>query len=134
MDTVKEILASDFERNGSTYYEVQPYEEVRLGGTPWVVYHQGDEEQTATVNPKGELHLIGPRDWTVRCVSDAPAYADVMSLIVQYAMARLVADTTVPTKSQLDSFAIVAGHEWDKQDVHRLEGEIAAALRRAGLK
>lgn len=63
---VKEVFATDDDRDGRTYYEVQPYEEVRLAGTPWVVYHQGDEEQTVTIDRSGELRLLGPNDWTVR--------------------------------------------------------------------
>lgn len=65
MEKIQELLATDSERNGRTYYEVPPYQELRLAGTPWIVYHEGDEEQTATVDQAGELKVRGPHDWTV---------------------------------------------------------------------
>jgi hypothetical protein len=65
--------------------------------------------------------------------ADVPTRDEVMSLISQYAAARLIANTTVPTKNQREVAAIVAGHERDEREVARLWAEIAAALTRAGL-
>lgn len=61
----------------------------------------------------------------------APTRNEVMSLIHQYALARIVANASVPTKSQSES---TSWHERDEQEVARLEAEIAAALIAAGLK
>ena len=63
----------------------------------------------------------------------APTHAEVMTLISEYVAARLIANATVPTKSQRDVPSIVAGHERDEREVARLRAEIAAALTRAGL-
>jgi hypothetical protein len=69
-DAVKELLSIDHDST-RLYYEVQPYDEVRLAGTPWIVYHQGDEEQHATVDRNGQLNVHGPHGWIVR--HEAPA-------------------------------------------------------------
>lgn len=66
--------------------------------------------------------------------ADGPTRADLMSLIYQYALARLMANASVPTKGQRTVSAIVAGHERDEREVARLEAEITDALVRAGLK
>lgn len=63
-----------------------------------------------------------------------PTHAEIMSLIYRYALARLMANASVPTRGQRKVAVIVAGHERDEREVARLEDEIAAALTKAGLK
>jgi hypothetical protein len=65
--------------------------------------------------------------------ADSPSRAEVMALIHRYALARLAANTSVPSRSQRENATCVAWHERDEAEVRRLEAEIANALTRAGL-
>lgn len=71
-------------------FEVEPYEEFPVPGTPFVVYHQGDEESTARLGEDGSLHLYGGPDWTVRL---APPPAVTTTLTQQ--ITALVSDPNV---------------------------------------
>ncbi len=86
-----------------------------------VVYREVQPQQVAEFGQQ----LLG--------LAGAPTRAEIMALIGEYAVARLIANTTVPTKSQREVPAIVAGHERDEREVARLEKAIAAALTKAGL-
>lgn len=55
-------------------------------------------------------------------------HADVMSLVRQYALARITQNATVPTKRQSRNVTIVALHELECQAVGRLEQAISDAL------
>jgi hypothetical protein len=87
-----------------------------------MVYREVTPQQVATYGQQ-LLSLTG-----------APTHAELMSLIYRYALARIMANASVPTKSQREVAAIVAGHERDEREVARLETEIATALGRSGLK
>lgn len=90
--------------------------------TAGMVYREVQPQQIATFGQQ-LLGLVG-----------APTRAHIMSLVHQYALARIMANVSVPTKSQREVDAIVAGHERDEREVARLEAELDAALTRAGLK
>lgn len=52
--------------------EIQPYEQTRVNGTPFVVYHQGDEESFVHVQDDGSVRLCGPSDWVVSVAPPEP--------------------------------------------------------------
>jgi hypothetical protein len=52
-------------RHGRTF-KVQPQESVRVPGTPFVVWHCGNSDATATILSDGALDLDGARNWIVR--------------------------------------------------------------------
>ncbi len=56
----------------SQEYEIEPYEETPIPGTPFVVYHQGSEESTAFVEDDGSLRLYAGDDWIVRLAPEGP--------------------------------------------------------------
>lgn len=45
--------------------EIQPYEETRVNGTPFVVYHRGDEESFVHIQDDGSIRLGSGPDWMV---------------------------------------------------------------------
>lgn len=45
--------------------EIQPYEETTVDGTPFVVYHQFDEESYVHVQDDGSIRLCSGPDWVV---------------------------------------------------------------------
>lgn len=49
---------------------IEPYTDTPVPGTPFTVYHQGDEEAPVFVDPDGALRLYGGPDWTVRLSGD----------------------------------------------------------------
>jgi hypothetical protein len=87
-----------------------------------MVYRRVEPQQVATFGQ----HLIA--------LAGAPGRDEIMSLIQQYALARIMANASVPTKRGREVDAIVASHERDEREVARLSSEIAAALAKAGLK
>lgn len=63
--------------------------------------------------------------------AERPTKAAVMSLVRQYALARITANATVPSRGA--SATVVDLHARDVAEVQRLENAIAAALLAAGV-
>jgi alkylhydroperoxidase family enzyme len=64
-----------------------------------------------------------------------PTADEIMSLVQQYALARIMENASVPTRRQRDSDFCVASHERARRESERVDAEIRralAALERAG--
>lgn len=51
---------------GVKTYEVEPNTDFPVPGTPYVVYHQGDEEGYVKVDDDGDVELSSPFDWWIK--------------------------------------------------------------------
>lgn len=72
------------------------------------------------------------RRWTDSQPAAArPTRASLMTLVRQYALARITANATVPSRNA--STTVVGLHRRDVAEVQRLEREIATALAAAGI-
>jgi len=71
--------------------------------------------------------------WEQSQASPPKTRAEIMSLVRQYALARIVQNISTPTRRGRESTAIVEAHARDVAEVQRLEGLIATALAAAGI-
>lgn len=51
---------------------IEPYEETRVEGTPFTVYHQSDEEGYVHVEDDGRVKLSSGPDWWVTAAGGFP--------------------------------------------------------------